>query len=323
MADLEGRGFIPAVTRAFNSALGPEAALFDRDSAFVSWLLRRGAEAGPKKNRRRWNFTGGSVVSLEPISLRLQGRAGWLRPGSLLVAVRAFWGLLHHLDLELSREPKGTVDWEISAMTKKSGPALIVFIGHLKTPPKDCLPEIRKALINGVHILSHSGERPDWFSDPALEKLKVLAEQNASMDEIAVIVGEKEERLEASMAERIARLTGHNYETLTSIVGTLESISVNRGTRLRVSSEITGQGVTCRIRSAKLFEQAKQCLGQRVMVFGRLTFNSMDQPVLMWASGMEACRPKESLPNITSMSGRISTLKGDLNLGEYIARLRR
>jgi len=54
-----------------------------------------------------------------------------------------------------------------------------------------------------------------------------------------------------------------------------------------------------------------------------LAMDSMDQPVLMWASGMEACRPKESLPNITSMSGRISTLKGDLNLGEYIARLRR
>ena len=49
-------------------------------------------------------------LSLEPISLRLQGFQGWLRPGSYLVAVRAFWNLLQDLDLALSGEEKGSVD---------------------------------------------------------------------------------------------------------------------------------------------------------------------------------------------------------------------
>jgi hypothetical protein len=265
---------------------------------------------------------GGKVVSLEPISLRLQGRRGWLRPGSFLVAVRAFWGVLHQLDVTLSGEPKGSVEWEVSAM-KKSGPAVIVFIGHLKTPPKDFLPEIRKAVIEGVHTLSHSAERPDWFSDSALERLRVVAEQHASLDEIAVIVDDRDELLEAGAVERIERLTGRRYESLTSVVGSLDSISVNRGNRIRVCSEITGRTVTCRFHSARIFEQAKECLGQRVTVFGQLTLNTHDEPVLMRVSGIEACEPKESLPNISYMSGRISRLTGDLKLGEYIARLRK
>ena len=232
-------------------------------------------------------------MSLEPISLRLQGRKGWLRPGSFLVAVRAFWGVLHHLDLSLSGEPKGSVEWEVSAM-KQSGPAVIVFIGHLKTPPKDFLPEIRKAVIEGVHTISHSTERPDWFSDSALERLRVVAEQHASLDEIAVI-DERDELLEAGAVERIERLTGRRYESLTSVVGSLDSISVNRGNRIRVCSEITGRTVTCRFHSARIFEQAKECLGQRVTVFGQLTLNTLDEPVLMRVSGIEACEPNNLL----------------------------
>jgi len=261
-------------------------------------------------------------MSLEPISLKLQGRGGWLRPGCLLVSVRAFWSVLRQLDATLSGEPGGSVEWEISAM-KKSGPAEIVFIGHLRRPPKDYLHEIRRAALDGVHAVSHSAQRPYWFSDPALEQLKVLAEQHASMDEIAVIVDGREERLEPGAAEQIGKIAGSRYETLSSVVGTLESLSVNRGMRFRVRSEITGQRVTCRFHGAQLFGEAKQYLGQRVMVFGQLTFNSLDEPIWMRVSGLEPCEPKEALPNIAYMSGRISKLTGDLKLGEYISRLRR
>jgi len=261
-------------------------------------------------------------VSLEPISLKLQGRGGWLRPGSLLVSVRAFWGVLRQLDATISGEPRGSVEWEISAM-KRSGPAEIVFLGHLRKPPKDYLLEIRRAAIDGVHAVSHSGERPYWFSDVALEQLKVLAEQHRSMDEIAVIVDGQDERLEPGAAEQIEKIGGRRYETLSSVVGTLESISVSRGMRFRVRSEITGQRVTCRFHGPQILGDAKHYLGQRVMVFGQLTFNSLDQPILMRVSGIEACEPKEALPNIAYMSGRISKLTGDLKLGEYISRLRR
>jgi hypothetical protein len=264
----------------------------------------------------------GIAVSLDPVALKLQGRGGWLRPGTLLVAVRAFWGVLHHLDVTLSGETRGSVDWEINAL-KKSGPAVIVFIGHLKTPPKDYTNEIRKAVLDGVHTITHSGERPYWFSDEALEMLKVLAGQRASMDEIAVIVDEKEEKLEAGTVERISRIAGQRYETLTSVVGTLESISVSRGMRFRVASEATGKTITCRFSSPKILADAKECLGERVMVFGQLTFNSVDEPILMRVTGMEPCIPKEALPNIAYMSGRISRLTGDMKLGEYISRLRR
>ena len=57
-------------------------------------------------------------MSLDPVALKLQGRGGWLRLGTLLVAVRAFWGVLHHLDVTLSGEPRGSIEWEINAPGK-------------------------------------------------------------------------------------------------------------------------------------------------------------------------------------------------------------
>ena len=186
-------------------------------------------------------------MSLEPISLRLQGRHGWLRPGSYLVAVRAFWNLLQDLDVALSGEAKGSVDWEISAC-KRSGPAVVIFLGHLRSRPRTWCGEIRRTLFNGIRKLSASDERPHGFTDTALQELRALAEQRALMDEIAVIVDEKEELIQWSFIERIERMTHNDFEALSSVAGTLESISVGKNGRFSVRSEITGRPVMCRFK---------------------------------------------------------------------------
>jgi hypothetical protein len=260
-------------------------------------------------------------VSLEPISLRLQGRGGWLHPGSYLVAVRAFWGMLRNLDMELSQQPRGSVDWEISAL-KKSGPALVVFIGHLKTPPKDILPDIKRAVLDGVRTLSQGERRPRWYNDSALEKLKLLAEQHATMDEIAIVVDDKEEPLRTTVIERIERLTNSEYETQGSVVGCLESITVNGDVRLRVTSEANGRTVICRFARGEVLDEARHLLGQRVEVHGTMRRNYLDEPVLLEGTGYEAWPEREELPSIASMSGRISKLTGELSVRDYIARLR-
>jgi hypothetical protein len=243
-------------------------------------------------------------LSLEPILLRMQGREGWLRPGSYLVAVRTFWSLLQNLDVALSREPQGSVDWEISAC-KRSGPAEVVFIGHLRKPPKDVVGEVRRTLLNGIRKLSSLDERPHGFTDAALEQLKALAEQRASMDEIAIVVDGAEAIVEWSFIERIERMTHNDYEAISSVVGTLESIAVSRNSRFSVRSDITGHPVMCRFRRDQFTEQAKEFLGKRVVVFGNLKSNCLGEPTLMRVAGIEACPNEEALPNIPRMSGRI------------------
>ncbi len=211
-------------------------------------------------------------MSLEPISLRLQGRHGWLRPGSYLVAVRAFWKLLQNLDITLSGEAKGSVDWEISAC-KRSGPAVVIFLGHLRKPPKDVVCEIRRTVFNGIRKLSTSDERPHGFTDTALQELRALAEQRGLMDEIAVIVDEKEELIQWSFIERIERMTHNDFEALSSVAGTLESVS-------------------------------------GVVVFGNLKSNYLGEPMHMRVSGIEPCPNEQDLPNIPRMSGRIPVAAG-------------
>jgi hypothetical protein len=261
-------------------------------------------------------------MSLEPISLRMQGKEGWLRPGSYLVAVRAFWGLLHDLDITVSGERRGSVTWEISAL-KKSGPAEVIFIGHVRVPPKDFLRDIEKELLNGVRMLRETEVRPVWYSNRALEKLKVMAQQAAIMDEMSVAAGEREERLESRIIERIDQIVGTGYESLTSVVGRLDSVTVNGTTGFRVRCETTGKHVKCQTAIAWVASEAKDDLGKRVAVYGKLAFNSQDEPMMLEASGIELFPQVEALPNISFMSGRISKLTGDLKVGEYIAALRR
>src|SRR5262249_46952908 len=124
--------------------------------------------------------------------MKLQGREGWLRPGTYLVAVRAFWELLRQLDSSLSGEENGRVGWELSAC-KRSGPAEIVFLGHIRKPPKDVVGEIRRTLVAGIQKLSATDERPHGFTDAALAQLQVLAQQRASMDGISIGAGDAEE----------------------------------------------------------------------------------------------------------------------------------
>jgi hypothetical protein len=243
-------------------------------------------------------------VSLEPVSLRMQGRHGWLRPGSYLVAVRAFWSLLQNLDVALSGEEKGSVDWEISAC-KRSGPAEVVFLGHLRKPPKDLVSEIRRTLLNGLRKLAESEERPRGFTDAALAELRALAEQRAWMDEIAVIGGEAEELVQWSFIERIERMTHNDYEALSSVVGVLESISIGKNGRFVVRSEVTSRPVMCRYKRDQFTEQAKQNLGKRVVVAGNLKSNYLGDPIVMRVSGIETCPGEQDLPNIPRMSGRL------------------
>jgi len=256
-------------------------------------------------------------LSLESISLRLQGRHGWLRPGSYLVAVRAFWKLLQNLDSALSGEAKGSVDWEISAC-KRSGPAVVIFLGHLRRPPKDVVCEIRRTLFNGIRKLSASDERPHGFTDIALQELRALAEQRALMDEIAVIVDEKEELIQWSFIERIERMTHNDFEALSSVVGTLESISVGKNGRFSVRSEITGRPVMCRFKRDQFTGPAKENLGKRVVVFGNLKSNYLGEPMHMRVSGIESCPNEQDLPNIPRMSGRIPVAAGRPSNRDYI-----
>lgn len=260
-------------------------------------------------------------MSLEPIALRLQGRGGWLQPGSYLVAVRAFWGMLRHLDLEMSRQPRGSIDWEISAL-KKSGPAIVVFIGHLKTPPKDILPDIRRAVLEGVRTLSQSDHRPRWYNDSALEKLKLLAEQHSTMDEIAVIVDEKEEPLRTTVIQKIDRLRQNEYEAIGSIVGCLDSITVNGDVKWRVISESTGKPVACHFANRAILDASRDLLGRRVAVSGTVKSNYLCEPISLDAEEYEVWPDRQDLPSISAMSGRVSKLTGELSVREYISRLR-
>ena len=260
-------------------------------------------------------------MSLEPISLRLQGREGWLRPGSYLVAVRAFWSLLQNLDIALSGEEHGSVDWEIGAC-KRSGPAVVVFLGHLRKPPKDVVGEIRRTLLNGIRKLAASDERPHGFTDTALAELRALAEQRALMDEIAIVIDETEELVQWSFIERIERMTHNAYEALSSVVGTLESVSVGKNDRFTVRSDVTGRPVMCRFKRKQFTDEAKENLGKRVIVSGNLKSNYLGEPMLMRVSEIQSCPEEQNLPNIPRMSGRIPMPAGKPASREHFQGLR-
>ncbi len=257
------------------------------------------------------------------INLRMEGRDKSLHPTTYISALQYFWGMLRDLDAALSRDDKGSIRWEIESLSKNS-PDLITFKGHSRIE-EDRLTQFKDECIIGLRQLSE-GERLPNYSDAAVNKVLRLAKlrndrKRDGLSVIQVFTDTDEVDLGPQTVEGIETLTSIRYESLGSIVGHLDSITVHRGSEFRVWGEVERRPVTCRF-GADLLEQVKGSLGRRVLVYGDVRSNSRGQPTSVIAHGLDPYPEDSELPTIDQMSGIIDDLTDGVSLAEYIEDLR-
>ena len=258
------------------------------------------------------------------INLRLEGHDEVLNPNTYINALRHFWGMLRDLDLAISKGRTGSIHWEIESISKNS-PAVVTFRGRSLTAP-DSLDRVERSCIVGLKQLSQGQRLPD-YSDAAVKKALQLASLHShrkpgGLNLIQVSTDSNEVDVGPHTVDGIQSLIKVKYESLGSIVGNLDSISVHRGNEFRVWEELEGRPVTCRFPDI-LLERAKEALGSRVLVHGDIKSNFRGQRTLVMVHGFEPYPQNSELHTIEQMSGIIDDLTDGMPLGEYIEDIRR
>lgn len=258
------------------------------------------------------------------VKLRIEGQEEILNPTTFLNAVKYFWGMLRDLDSAVTQGQSNAVAWEIEALSKSS-PALIAFRGRSHTDAEN-LVRIEQTCMRGLVQLS-KGERLPHYSDSAIRNALRLArlhnlKRRDGLRLIQVFSDTQQIELGPHTVKGIESLTNVTYESIGSVVGNLDSISVHRGNEFRVWEEQEAHAVTCRFPS-DLLEQAKQALGSRVLVYGDVKSNSRGQRMSVMVHGIEPYPRDFDLPSIEQMSGIIDNFTNGLSIGEYIEEIRR
>ena len=259
------------------------------------------------------------------ISLRLDGAEETLSPSAFTSAVKYFSDTLQELDTSISNNPRGTVRWSIEALTKSS-PAVVTFSAQPMLSAENYAPKIQEVCLSGVRQLTERADWPSQYSDAALSKLNSLAklhcsEKRSGLSLIEIVVNGQSAAIGPDTCENIQRLTGEGYESMGSIVGNLDAITVHQTNEFRVWEEVTQSPVRCRFEGMML-QEITNALGRRVLVYGSIKTNYRGQKTSIQVHGLELYPDESELPSIEDMSGLVDDFTGGLELGDYIESVR-
>ncbi len=268
----------------------------------------------------------GPTVNLEPIYFVLEGHNRILRPQPFIDAVRRFVKLLRELDASISRNPRGSVIWEIHSL-QKSSPATVGFrqIPRTHKQPEhvpERADEVKASCVSGIALLSKKPERLSTYSERALDQTEHLAKLRSAdrFDDMRVINRNEEAAVSVSTLANIQTLRGPTFESAGSVVGKLEQINVHHGFEFRVWSESTGKPVTCRFDEAKL-DEVMAALRKKVVVHGDVKWNRLGHPIAIAVGGMQVLNGGIE-PTIEEVSGIVEDFTDGMSLREYLEELR-
>ena len=238
---------------------------------------------------------------------------------------RNFLSVLQHLDAAVSRDPRGSMIWEVVSLQKNSPP--VVGVAPYQKPSfkkkgyQDFSELVEGQLIESASLLDIRGERSEYISDAALGKIKNLAKKTRRVGPMGLYIdGTRIVENPTVITERTLRnveqLIGVKYSAYGSFVGSLDSISVHRGMEFRVWDETTHKPVLCKFIERDL-DQVKDLLQKRVTVAGIVNSNSAGSPVSISIEQLEPA-PMKKLPTIEEMSGLVEDFTEGKTLKQYM-----
>ena len=119
------------------------------------------------------------------------------------------------------------------------------------------------------------------------------------------------------------RLVSETDRSPGSVEGTLETVSIHRGSRFTIYHSRTKKAIRCDIpQGSELLDHAKEALGSRVLIAGILHTNAIGEPTRIAAETLRILRERHELPSIASLGGKYPDLTGDLTTNDFIRNIR-
>ena len=263
--------------------------------------------------------------------------ADFIDPESLIIAIQKAHSMLRELDATVSKNPRGHVHWKIETIRKQS-PLILGFSGRSRTEDES-IPIIHERLKVGIKQLTTTEESPTRkspsskktakpkrvvYSEKFLVSLKKLGnlQKRDDLGPISVYTSQATKvAISEKLVQSIEALLGPKYQSIGSITGSLDSITVHRGHEFRVWDEDSGRPVTCTF-PKEMLPTVKDVLQSRVLVHGLIQRNAQGTPVSIRVEGIDPLKSMSELPTIAEMSGLIKDITDGKPIDEYLEDIR-
>jgi hypothetical protein len=241
-------------------------------------------------------------------------------------------GILRELDPAISRRSSGTLNWYISRL-HNNGTLLLEVLSKQRqgmrqtAETKDVSTEVAASFLTGLDNLEHHGTSPPYLTDVGMRKVKKmvsLIRKNGAKGFVASAPdGQQSVEVSEKSSQTIDELLPVKTESVGSVEGRLEAISIHGSKKFVIYHSITKKAVNCHFDQERIMEKVLQTLGGRIMVFGEVFSNAKGEPVKVAVSDFELVERTERLPTVLELTGSDPNFTGGLSTEEYIRSIRR
>ena len=211
-----------------------------------------------------------------PISLTVDRDE--ISPAEFGEALREFVALLRDVDLELSPGTQPSLKWRLTRLSYNS-PLVAEMVAEPVEDAPDIGPRVVEAVVRGIDRVDKSAERPEEFSDDALERLQRLAAfASNGLGPLRVVAPS------IKLASSVTKSTDANLDVvlaqgyfLGSIEGILQGLNVHGAAYFTVYDDVTGRGVRCFFPKNQL-AGVLAAVETKVLVHGQLRRDALGRP---------------------------------------------
>ncbi|RJP71359.1 MAG: hypothetical protein C4532_07485 [Candidatus Abyssobacteria bacterium SURF_17] len=216
--------------------------------------------------------------------------------------INAFFSLLNEVSANITGTPKG-LRWIVRV---EPGSVRMKFIPERLKPFPETPEEIVTKIDEGVRMIETRSERPTYFSDKALKRLRTLIQirkgESGKVQPIKVGSNGKRSRLTQKSLANINRLFEGEYKDWGSIEGKLEMIAERPSYRFAVYDDLTDKPINCHFPKDILPEILK-AFGKRVYVSGIIHYQGDGEPLSIDVEEIELFPSPQELPSASDVEG--------------------
>lgn len=258
------------------------------------------------------------------ILLKIDGKEGEISLHSLLTGIQCQLSILADLDVAISGQSNGSLDWVITDL--KTGSLSILAESRSRFKDFNVGQKVAECYIQGIRTIEEKGTTPPFFPENSLKMVKrmatMLGKNGATGLEISSPCVKNElAHISAKAVRHVAELLPTRYSSIGSIDGKMEMISLHKKPKFVVYHSRTQRAVSC-IFLPDMLDQVKELLGKRVNVSGTVFYNTKSEPLRVDLTDIRLLRDQSELPTIDALLGIAPDLTGKLDAIEYLRRVR-
>ena len=230
--------------------------------------------------------------------------------------------MLAELDPPISGAPHGSLDWLIHGFSTDG--LKVELRSRSLLPDVDAGNKVASAFVDGFRQIEQDGTTPPYFTERALVEaqriLGLIGKEGATGLVVADLYDHVELTAQASMnAGQLLRVW---RQSIGSVEGRLETISLHGKSRFILYHDLTRKAVTCKFDPTRWLDEMKESLGHRVRVYGIVYSNIRGEPLRVEIDRIRRLHSSAEIPTIEGMRGIDPDFTGELSTGEFLRSVR-